>query len=69
MRVAVVDDVEPMTSPAFTVARRGEEFFDEFFVSQRIAVLQEYLDFSRRRREAKQVEVHAANQRLPLGFA
>ena len=43
--VTVVDNVEPVARPAFAVARRGEKFFDEFFVGQRIGVAEERVDF------------------------
>ncbi len=42
--VGVVGDVEPVPSPAFAVVGGGEEFVDEFFVGERVRVMDELVD-------------------------
>ena len=66
--VAVVDDVQPVARPAFAVAGRGEQPLDQLLVGQRVGVGDELADFIRGRRQAKQVVVHTADQRVAIGL-
>ena len=67
VRVAVVDNVEPVPSPAFAVARRGQQPVDQFLVSRGISVGNEGIYFFRRRRQARQVKREPADERAAVG--
>ena len=56
VRLAEMDDVEPVPRPAFAVMRRGEQPVHQLLVGQRIGVSDKRLDFLGRRRQAEQVE-------------
>ena len=64
--VAVVDDVEPVTRPSFTVARRREQPIDEPLVGLGIRVDHERVHLLGRRRQAREVERHAAHERATV---
>ena len=64
----VAGEVEPVLGPALAVARAGEQAVDEAFVGVWAAVGHEGLHLLRRRRQAVQVEVHAAHQFLAAGL-
>ena len=66
-RVGVAGDVEPVTAPAHTVARRAEQPLDKILVGCIGRVGEERLDLLRRGRQAGQVESDAANQRQFIG--
>ena len=67
MRVAVVDDIEPVPGPALAVAGRGEHPLDEVFVGGRVSVGDEGIDLFRCRREAEEIEGEAANECPSVG--
>ena len=67
VRVAVVDDVEPVPGPAFAIARRGQQPVDEFFIGRRIGIGDEGIHFFGRRRQARQVEREPADERAAVG--
>ena len=68
VRLAVVNDVQPVPRPALAVLRRREQSFHQLLVSLRVLVRRERLDLVRLRRQADEIEIHAANQRPPLRF-
>ena len=67
MRVAVVDDIEPVPGPALAVAGRGEHPLDEVFVGGRVSVGDEGIDLFRCRREAEEIEGEAADECPSVG--
>ena len=68
VRLAEVDDVEPVPRPPLAVVRRREQPVDQLLVRVRGRVVDEGLDLVRRRRQADQVEVQPADQRAPVGL-
>ena len=56
VRVAVVDDVEPVPRPALAVPGRDEQPFDELFVGLRVGVGDEGLHLVGRGRQADEIE-------------
>jgi hypothetical protein len=68
VRIGVAGRVEPLKDHALPVARRGEQTVHQAFVSGGCAVVDESVDFSRRRRQAVQIEGEPADQRPPVGF-
>ena len=66
--VGVAGDVEPMAGPAFAVCRRGEQAFDEFGVGVGRGVGDEGGGFGRRRRESREVERRATDERRTVGL-
>ena len=67
VRVAVVDDVEPVPGPAFTVSGRGQQPVDEFLVGRGISVGNEGIHFLGRWRQARQVKREPADERAAVG--
>ena len=67
VRVAVVDDIEPVPGPALAVAGRGEHPLDEVFVGGRVSVGDEGIDLFRCRREAEEIEGEAADECPSVG--
>ena len=63
VRVAVARGVQPVARPMLAPLRRREQPVHEFFVGVRRRVVHERRDGFRRRRQAGQVERHAADQR------
>jgi hypothetical protein len=63
VRVAVVNDVQPVPAPAFAVARRGQQAVDELGVGVGAVVAQEGRDLVGGRRQSVQVEGESAQQR------
>ena len=68
VRVAVVDDVEPVPRPALAVARGGEQLVHEPLVGIRRMVGGKGGDLLRRRRESGEVEVKTAAECARVGF-
>ena len=68
VRLTVMDYVEPMPRPALAIVRRSQQGIDQVFITPRIRIADERLDLLRRRRQAEQVEIKAANERSPFGF-
>ena len=68
VRLAVVNDVQPVPRPALAVVRRREQSFHQLFVGLRVLVRSKRFDLLRLRRQAGQVEVESANQRAPVRF-
>ena len=68
VRVGVAGQVEPRPGPALAELRRGEQPIDDRFVGVRARVGDERIDFRRRRRQADQIEGHAADERRAIGF-
>ena len=66
-RLGVAHQVEPVPGPAFAVVRRGEQPIDDLLVGAGRFVGQKGIDLGRRRRQADQVERHAAQQRALVG--
>ena len=62
--VGVTRDVEPVASPAFAEGRRGEEPIDELLGRLRVAVLDEGLEFERRRRQPPERQVEPAGEHV-----
>ena len=65
--VGIAGDVEPVTAPAFAVARRGQQTVHQLLVGVGVEVADERLDFFRRRRQADQVERNPADQGAAVG--
>ena len=59
--------VEPVPAPALAVVRAGQQPIDELVVGVGRRIGDERLDLLRRRRQADQVEVRAANQLAAIG--
>ena len=68
VRVAVMDDVEPVPAPAFAVSGRGQQPIDQLLVGVRSGRRQEGVDLLRRRRQAVQVEGQATDQGPAIGL-
>ncbi len=62
-RIAVAHEVEPVPAPSLAVRGRREQAIDKLLVGIRRLVRDERLDLLRRRRQAGQVERHAADER------
>src|SRR5262249_17886352 len=60
------DNVEPVTRPALAEVRARQITLDQLLVSERIRVAYERFCFLGRRRQAKQVEFQAANERRAI---
>ena len=59
--------IQPVLAPALAVAWRGEQTFNEPGVGIRIGVVEERRDLLGSRRQARQVEAEAADQRCAVG--
>ena len=68
MRVGVAGGVEPAAGHVFAIARRSQEAFDDLVVGLRGVVGEEGVDLGRCRRQAGQVERHAAEEAGFVGF-
>ena len=68
-RFAVAGHVEPVPAPAFAEARRGQQPIDDLLEGVGGVVLEERVDLLGRRRQAGQIEGHAADQRQPVRVA
>src|SRR5262245_23475761 len=66
--VAVMTKVEPCPDPAFAVMGRGEQPIDEPFVGIGVWVFHKLPHLVRRRRQADQIERHAADERGAIGL-
>ena len=66
-RLAVAHQVEPVPRPALAELRRRQQPIDHLLVGVRRLVLDEGVDLLRRRRQADQVEGHAAQQSALVG--
>jgi len=64
--IRVARCVQPAKGHSFAIARRCQQAVDNFFIRVRRMVFQEHIDFRGRGRQARQIERHAPNQRLPL---
>ena len=62
VRVGIVGDVEPMAGPAFAVARRGEQAVHQPLVGVGRWIVEERIEFRRRRRQAGQVDADPREQ-------
>ena len=67
VRVAVVDDVEPVPGPALAVARRGEQGLHQSLVGIRGGIGDEGLGLLRRRRQTGEIEIEPADKRAGVG--
>jgi hypothetical protein len=65
--IGVVCDVEPVTGPAFAVVGGGEEFVDEFFVGERVGVLDEEIDAVGVWGEAVEIEGETPDEGAAVG--
>src|SRR5207248_994489 len=63
VRVGVTRDVQPVAAPAFAVMRGLEEPVDELFVGIGCRVREECRNLGGRRRQAREIEAGAAQQR------
>jgi len=61
-RFGKANDIQPVSSPAFTEMRRGQQAVDQASVGLRRVVVDECLDLGRRRWQAQEVEVQTADQ-------
>ena len=66
--IGVARDIEPRARPAFAVVGRVEQARDDALVSVGRLVVEKRVHFGRRRRQADQIETHAAKQRDAVGF-
>ncbi len=66
--VGIAGRVEPILAPALAVARRGKIALDHALVGVVGRVVEKGRNLLRCRRQANQIERHAANQRCPVGF-
>ena len=66
--IGVAREIEPVPGPAFAVAGRGEEALDKFFIGVGRAVGDKRSDFYGRRRQAVEVEAHAADEGGTVGL-
>ena len=60
------DDVQPVSTPSFTVMWRGQQAIDQFFISFRIRIVDERFDVLRSWRQPDQVVRCATNQRAAV---
>ena len=67
-RIGIAGQVEPVPSPAFTVVPAGQEAIDHPGVGTGLLVSQEGLDVFPRWGQSSQIESHASNQCLAIGF-
>ena len=65
--VGIAGGVQPMTAPAFAVVRRRQQPIDKTFVGAVGPIGHELSDLRRRRRQAREIETNAAQQRQPVG--
>ena len=65
---AVAHQIEPVLCPTLAVARRGQQTVDHFGVGIGGLIGEEIGLFGRRRREAGEIEGHAAQQRELVGL-
>ena len=68
VRVGVAGGVEPAAGHVFAIARRSQEAFDDLVIGLRRGVGEEGIDLGGRRRQAGEVERHAAEQAGLVGF-
>ena len=66
--VGVTGGVEPWQGHPLAVMRAGEQAVDEVFVGLGASVGDEGIDLLGRRRQSRQVEGHAPQERRPAGF-
>ena len=66
VRLPVVDDIQPMPSPAFTILRGGEQTIHHPLIGQGRRVVDEGLDFLRCWRKADEIKGKASNQRSTI---
>ena len=66
MRIGVLDDVQPVSRPAFTIVFRPEQSIDQFFIGLGICVINELLNLFVSRWKSDQVVGHSANQRATV---
>ena len=66
--IGVAREIEPVPSPAFAVAGRGEEALDKLFIGVGRAVGDKRSDFYGRGRQAVEVEAHAADEGGAVGL-
>ena len=64
--LGVTCDIQPMTSPAFAIARRSQQTVHHFCVCIRRMVVDEGVDFFWRWRQAGQIQRRAPDERLPI---
>jgi hypothetical protein len=64
--VGVARRVEPVFAPPFAVALGVQKPFDHPFIGVRLLVGEKLVDLLYRRRQAGEIETHAANQRFPI---
>ena len=60
VRVAVMNNVEPVTCPTFAILRRRQQAVNDLFIRVRRCVLQKSIDLFGCGRKANQIEVHSA---------
>ena len=61
-RLGVLREVQPVTAPAFAIARRGEQAVDDLLEGVRRRVVEELIHFLFARRQAVEIERGAAEQ-------
>ena len=67
--VGIAGQVEPPPRPALAVTRAGKQSIDEFFVGVGRLIGDKGVELGWRRRQPRQIEVDAAAERGPIGFA
>ena len=66
--VGIARGIEPVRRHPFSISRRRQQAIDDFLVGVGRVVVQERVDFGRRRRQAGQVQAHATDERGAVGF-
>ena len=51
--IGVAGEVEPVAGLTFAIVWRGEQAIDQFFVSVRVSIFDKFIDFLRRRQQAR----------------
>src|SRR5438094_248580 len=68
VRFGVAHEVEPVPGPVLAMVRAGQEAIDEALVGIGTVVGQIVVDFLGCRRQSRQIEREAANERSLVGF-
>ena len=68
MRLTIVNRVQPVSSPTFSITWRRQQTVDQFFVGERRLVVHKIPHFFRSRRKTVQVVGQAPNQGTSIGL-
>ena len=66
-RIGVTGGIQPVSAPAFSVMRRGQQAGDQPLPGLRLSIVDEGRHLGGRRRQAQQVKGHTTNHRPTIG--